>query len=125
METKKETLLIVESDPIQLDLIRLALTRLDIEVISTADAAEAKKLAKSDHPAVIIVDTFLPHASGFDLVEEMRSEKLLMHTQVAMISAMGFEEIVNRAARMGIREFFVKPVDTDYLVKRVAALINN
>lgn len=123
MRKLSPSILVVESDPVQSDLIRLALKRLDAEVISTRDAAETKELMLKHQPFMLLLDTFYPHASGFDLIEDLRSEHLLQHCHLVVISSLGFAEIVSRAAKAGACEFFVKPVDTDLLVQKTARLL--
>jgi DNA-binding response OmpR family regulator len=124
MEHNKSLVLLVEADHIQVELIKLALSRLEVEVLATADAGEATQITHDFQPELIMVDTYLPHANGFDLIAQMKSDNILRETQVTFLSVMGFEEIVAQAGKLGAREFFVKPVDTDILVQRVAAILN-
>jgi DNA-binding response OmpR family regulator len=117
------TVLIVEADPVQKDIIRLALSRLGWQVSVTADAGEARSLIAEEAPDLLILDTFLPGIHGLDLLRQMKTDRLLEATDVVVISAFGFQEIVRQAIQLGARDFLVKPLDVDLFLDRMKGLI--
>ncbi len=122
---KKPLILLLEPDPLQRDLISLALQNVQCEVLTTLDAGEARRWLRLRKPEVLIVDTFLPRTNGLDLLRELQSEKLLGETRVVVVSAMRFEEIVRQVAQLGVSSYLVKPVDVQVLVARIQKLTAN
>jgi DNA-binding response OmpR family regulator len=116
------SVLIVEADPVQKDIMRLALTRLQWQVTWTADAAEARSLVAEKAPDLLILDTFLPGINGLDLFRQMKADHLLDTTEVVVISAFGFQEIVKQAIQLGARDFLVKPIDVDQFLARLGLI---
>lgn len=102
--------------------MRLALTRLQWQVTWTADAAEARSLVAEKAPDLLILDTFLPGINGLDLFRQMKADHLLDTTEVVVISAFGFQEIVKQAIQLGARDFLVKPIDVDQFLARLGLI---
>ncbi len=121
---KKPVILLLEPDPLQRDLIGLALHNAGCEVLTTLDGGEARRWLRQRQPEVMIVDTFLPKTNGLDLLRDLQSENLLGETRVVVVSAMRFEEIVRQVAALGVSSYLVKPVDVQVLVTRVQGLVN-
>jgi CheY-like chemotaxis protein len=113
------TVVVLEPDPVQRDLIRLALTRSGCAVVTASTGKEAIEMLKSAPPALLLLDLFLPQQNGLDLLQQIRSAGLVAHTAVVVISGLGFPEVVQQAVQSGAQDFLVKPIDTDQLVDRV------
>jgi len=118
---KRETLsvLILEPNALQRELIKMALVRNDMQPIICDQPAALRRQLVEHLPDVLLIDTYLPGQNGLDLIGQLNSDILLKRTKVFFISSMGFPEIVQKAARMGASGFLVKPLDPDLLVKRI------
>ncbi len=115
--------LLVESDPVQRDLIQLSLNRLGCEVKSTKEPSSVKEIVQKQHPSLIIIDTFLPGSSGIELLSELRHNNSLKHSGVFMISSFGFPEMIQQAKDAGAHEFLIKPINMDDLVMRAKKVL--
>ncbi len=110
--------LVVESDATQRALISMGLSRMGCTVCSARDSAEARSLLEEKRPALLVLDTYLPKINGIDLLRQFKSAQLLGKCVVIMISAYGFEEVVQQAIQAGAQDFLVKPIDVDLLIQR-------
>jgi DNA-binding response OmpR family regulator len=124
-ELSTRSAVIVEADPMPKDLMRLVLTRLKWQVKVTANPGEVRNLLKGTPPDLFIVDTFLTGINGLELLRQLRAENLLERTEVMVISAFGFQEIVRQAQQLGARAFLVKPLDADQFAKRVGQITDD
>ncbi len=118
---KRETLsiLVLEPNILQCDLIKMALIRHSMNPI-ICDSPSALRQQLIQHlPDVLLVDTYLPGQNGLDLIDELNSEVLLKRTKVFFISSMGFPEVVNKAVKMGASGFLVKPLNPDMMATRI------
>jgi len=122
MQAKPSSVLIIESDPVERDLIRLAMTRLGISATCVASGEAALESIHARHPDLILLDLFLPQQNGLDFLQQLKQTGLLVSIPVIVVSSLGFPEIVQQAVQAGARDFLVKPIDTDLLVLRVQKL---
>jgi PleD family two-component response regulator len=118
---KRETLsvLILEPNALQCDLIKLALIRHHMNPIICKQPDSLRQQLAEHLPDVLLVDTYLPGQNGLDLIGQLNSEVLLKRTKVFFISSLAFPEIVQKAAKMGASGFLVKPLNPDLLVTRI------
>lgn len=118
---KRETLsvLILIPNPLQCDLVRMALLRSRMNPIVCQQPSALRQHLVQHVPDVLLIDTYLPGQNGLDLINELNSEVLLKRTKVIFVSSLGFPEIVQKAAKAGASSFLVKPLDPDLLVKRI------
>ena len=88
---------------------------LDMEVIGVADGAEsALEIARRRAPDILITDICMRSKTGFDLIEDLL--ELGLSPQVILISSYNDFSYAQRAVRLNVvREYILKPVDTDAL----------
>lgn len=117
----RETLsvLVLEPNALQCDLIKMALIRHHMNPIICNQPDSLRQQLAQHLPDVLLVDTYLPGQNGLDLIGQLNSEILLNRTKVFFISSLAFPEIVHKAAQMGACGFLVKPLNPDMLVMRI------
>ncbi len=118
---KRETLsvLVLEPNALQCDLIKLALIRHRMNPIICNDPLHLRRKLIQHLPDALLLDTHLPGQNGLDLISQLNSEILLNRTKFFFISSLGFPEIVRKAAKMGASGFLVKPLNPDMLAARI------
>lgn len=123
---KRETLsvLILEPNALQCDLIRMALLRNRMKPTVCSEPTKLREQLIELMPDVLLIDTYLPGQNGLDLISQLNLEILLKRTKVFFISSFGFPEIVQKAAQMGASGFLVKPLNPDLLVSRILKSLN-
>jgi DNA-binding response OmpR family regulator len=119
MTQKNLSVLVLEPNALQCDLIKLALTRNAMLPIICENAGVVRQMLTEHRPDLLLVDTHLPGQNGLDLVAELQAEAFLKQTKVFIISSLGYPEIVQKAVKIGASDFLVKPLDTDLLVARI------
>lgn len=95
-----------------------------IEVTAVAyDGKEAYELVLETRPDVLITDIIMPYTDGLALMNKIKSNPLLTKKpKVIMMTAMGYENIVTKAMKLGADYFVAKPFDTDDLAERIDEL---
>lgn len=119
MKRDNLSVLILEPNPLQCDLIRMALLRYGMNPIICTEPEKLRQHLAQHVPDVLLVDTLLPGLNGLDLVGQLNSEVLLNRTKVFFLSSLAFPEIVQKAAKIGASGFLVKPLDPDLLISRI------
>jgi len=117
--------LIVEDDIFLAQLLTNRIGKVGAEVLRAADGEEGIKMIKDNKPDLVLLDLILPKKSGFELLEDMRSEPSIQGTPVIIISNLGQESDVARGKELGAVEYFVKAkTSIDGLVERVKSILS-
>ena len=97
---------------------------LDMKVMAVADSAEtAFTLAKAAPPDILITDICMRGKTGFDLIEDLL--EIGIAPQVVLISSYNDFAYAQRAVRLQVvREYILKPVDTDLLMTLLRKIRN-
>lgn len=119
MKRETPSVLILEPNALQCDLIRMTLLRGGMKPIVCGQPADLRRCLLEHAPDALLIDTHLPGQNGLDLIGELSSDVSLKRTKVLFLSSLGFPEIVQKAAQIGASGFLVKPLDPDLLVTRI------
>lgn len=114
-------ILVVEDDPIILDLIT---TRLDIAGYDTyfaRDGYEGLTRLHELRPSALVLDLNMPRLDGFGLLRKMRLEGL--NTPTMVLTARNQPDDVRQAITLGARDFLAKPFKDAQLLQRVGRLL--
>jgi CheY-like chemotaxis protein len=92
----KAQIVIVEDNPGDVDVLRMALDGLgeDYELAVLSDGAEALRFVQQKHagvkepdPCVILLDLHLPKYDGIEVLEALRREPSLKHVHVMILTS--------------------------------------
>lgn len=114
-------ILVAEDEPIMLKTIELRLKKDGYDVIAVSDGREALKQIRENTPDLLITDIMMPYSSGLELVGAVKQE-LSSPIPVIILSAMGQEDIVVKAFKLGADDFLNKPFSPNELSLRVKRL---
>ncbi|KPL71424.1 hypothetical protein ADN00_17185 [Ornatilinea apprima] len=122
-ETKLPVLL-VEANPTQSALLKLALNRIEnLQVHHLAEGEEVIPFIQKNRPLMVIIDLFLPGVNGLHLVEQVKKLEIPRRPRIMVLSSLGYPVVVRQIAQIGVDDFLVKPVNTDVFVERVRKII--
>lgn len=71
------------------------------------------------NPDMVLLDIFMPHINGLDLLKQIRANKAWDHIIVLMLSSAGKEERY-QSLEMGAFGFIQKPVSPNVLIEEIA-----
>lgn len=95
----------------------------DMEVIGLAkDGEEAIDMITNIAPDVVLLDVIMPHLDGIGVLEKINMIKSEKKTTCIMLSAVGQDNITQRAISLGAEYYVVKPFDIELLIKRIRQL---
>jgi response regulator of citrate/malate metabolism len=103
--------LIVEDDPMVSSINQKYLTKIELmQCIGTAkNGQQALDLVLEHSPALILLDIYMPSYSGLDFLREIR--RLLIDTDVILITAADNPQMVEESMRLGVVDYIIKPFD--------------
>lgn len=77
------------------------------ETMEAADGKEALELYRKWQPDLVLLDITMPGISGLEVLEQLRRES--PEARVIMCSAVGQDQMIANALKLGAFDFIVKP----------------
>lgn len=114
--------LLVENDPLLLEITAFRLELLGYEVIVQQSAERALEWLRDRLPTLIIVDHVLPGMDGIEFINRLSNETRTSDIPVMFMSTNSDLEDVHRAYNAGADEFLVIPYDPIVLEAKVERL---
>lgn len=111
-------ILVCEDEEILLTSLEFRLKKQGFEIILAKDGKEALEKIKTESPDLIVADVMMPHVTGLELIKFVR-KKMKSDMPIIMISALGNDETVLEAFRLGATDFISKPFKPSELVLRI------
>lgn len=111
----EEGILIVDDAMFMRRIMRNALAAGGYTNLAEAkDGDEAIRLCRSYKPRLVFLDITMPGRSGVEVLSEILNENPQM--KIVMCSAIGQEETIKKAIRLGAADYLVKPFQGEELV---------
>jgi DNA-binding response OmpR family regulator len=114
-------ILLAEDDNLIRKTIEIRLVKDGHDIISCAEGTTALENLKTNPPDMVITDIMLPSASGLEIVSAVK-EVADKPIKVIVLSAMGQEDIVEEAFKLGADDYMTKPFSLTELSIRVKKL---
>jgi two-component system KDP operon response regulator KdpE len=114
------TALIVDSDPLTVDVLRIALSARGYEVVTAPDAGEALRAVDRARPHVILVEDSLPDMAGSAVIVALRARTT---APILVLSAREDPDEMVRALDAGADDHIRKPFHINELLARVRATV--
>ena len=120
---KPKILTVDDSKTIRM-IVAKAFKPFDCEVFEAANGVEGLAVASREKPDLVILDLTMPVMDGSEMLSKLKSTPDLKGIPVIMLTAEAGRDNVLRIARMGVRDYLVKPFKEDQLIERVARVID-
>jgi len=121
MSDEIKTILVVEDDFEQANIIRNYLESADYAVLLSRDGVSGLEQALKNSPDLVVLDVMLPRMNGIDICREIKEQK---DVPVIMVTALGSEEATLEGFGVGADDYIAKPYRPRELVARIGSLIN-
>jgi PAS domain S-box-containing protein len=120
---QRGSLLVVDDDEMNRDLLSRQLERLGHKVMVTENGRQALEAIKAHNFDLVLLDIIMPEISGFQVLQKLRKHGSWRHIPVIMISAVDEMDSVVRCIEMGAEDYLPKPFDPVLLRARVGACL--
>ncbi len=116
-------LVVIDDDPISLDLVRATLEQDGVEILTETNPAAAVSLIFKRRPQIVISDLMMPGMTGIEVLEAVN--RLDPTIEVILLTAHYSTESAVDAIQRGAADYICKPVDTRKLRDRIDVLIQS
>jgi CheY-like chemotaxis protein len=118
-----ETILVIEDNPLNLELVRALLEKLGYIVIDSGTAEEGIERAKAEQPQLILMDINLPGTDGLTATTLLKAEPTTRHIPVVALTAHAMKGDDARVQTAGCDGYMTKPIDTRSFAGAVARFL--
>lgn len=105
-------------------IIKKAFKLYDCEIFEAANGVEGLALATKETPDIILLDVTMPVMDGVEMLTKLKADPALKGIPVVMLTAEGGKDNVLKIAKIGVRDYIVKPFKEDLLIQKVGRIID-
>jgi DNA-binding response OmpR family regulator len=117
-------IMVVDDELEMLMLLDMVLKKQGFIVMKAQNAAMALHLVKSLTPNLFIVDVMMPGMNGFELCNEIRTNRYTSSTPIIVFSGRGDAKSKERALQAGANAYLPKTALPNGLINEVRELLN-
>lgn len=122
--THQHTLLYVEDNPANLELVeQIVARRTDMRLLGAADASLGIEFARVYQPEVILMDINLPGISGVEALKILRADPDTAHIPVIALSANAVPRDIQKGLDAGFFNYLTKPIKVAQLMDALDAAL--
>jgi len=104
--------------------VRKAFKPFDCEILEAANGVEGLAVAAKENPDLILLDVTMPVMDGVEMLTKLKADPALKAIPVVMLTAEGGRENVLKIAKIGVRDYLVKPFKEEVLIEKCSRVID-
>ncbi len=122
-ESRAGTVLIVDDEPLNVDVLEQELGAAGYRTLSAASGEAALAVAAKARPDLILLDVMMDGIDGYEVCKRLKAGEATRTIPVVFLTALAdtFEKV--RAFRTGAVDYLTKPFETEELLARVGVHI--
>jgi len=115
---KQKTVLAIDDNPEAIDIIRKSLGG-DYKIIGLLSGEKVVEKAIETRPVAITLDIMMPHKDGWQVLRELKGAQETQNIPVIVLSIVDNKKL---GFSLGAAEYMVKPLDKNFLLKKIRDL---
>ena len=124
MTAPKPTILLVEDNEVNRDMLVRRLQRAGHQVATAGDGEAALIAMREQQPSVVLMDMNLPVKDGWTACREAQQDPSIAEIPIIALTAHAMEEDKHRALEAGCSDYATKPVDFPDLLTKISAQVD-
>jgi len=119
-----EKILDIDDSPTVQRLIEMILTSQGYKVVLASDGEEGIAMARSERPALILVDFVMPKMNGFQVCKTLKEDPEFKDTPIILVTSKGDKVGSKFVDVLGISEYFTKPFQPEELLAKIREMLD-
>ncbi|MEW6777543.1 MAG: response regulator [Bdellovibrionota bacterium] len=116
-------ILLVEDNPMNRDMLTRRLVKRGFEIVAAEDGQTGIDMARSEKPALILMDMSLPVKDGWTATKELKAAEDTKKIPIIGLSAHAMESDRQKAMQAGCDDYDIKPVELARLLGKIDTLL--
>lgn len=96
----------------------------DCQVCEAGNGEEGLAVAAREKPDLIILDVTMPVMDGVTMLTKLKEDPELKTIPVIMLTAESGRDNVLQIAKLGVRDYLVKPFKEDQLIEKAGRIVS-
>ncbi len=117
------TVLVIEDNPTNLDLVQYLLHTLAHRVLVAVDGPAGLKIAREQLPDLVLCDVQLPGMDGYQLVRQLKQDPSTARLTVYAVTALAMVGDREAALRAGFDGYIAKPIIPEEFMRLIASIL--
>ena len=117
------TILIVEDNELNRDMLSRRLVRKGFEVLLAVDGATGIAVAAAERPDLILMDMSLPLVDGWEATRRLKADQALRGIPIIALTAHAMATDRDKALAAGCDDYDTKPIELPRLLAKIDALL--
>ncbi|MET0852563.1 MAG: response regulator [Candidatus Rokuibacteriota bacterium] len=118
-------ILIVDDNPMNLDILQTRLSVHGYDIVTAVDGEEALTVAREQLPDLILLDIMMPKLDGIEVCKRLKTDSALPFMPIIMVTAKADTKDIVAGLDAGGDEYLTKPLDQAALVARVKSMLRS
>jgi CheY-like chemotaxis protein len=117
------TILIVEDNEMNRDMLSRRLERKGFTILIAVDGEMGVEVARTKLPDLILMDMSLPVVDGWEATRRLKADPALRHIPVIALTAHAMASDREKALEAGCDEYDTKPIELPRLLAKMETLL--
>lgn len=119
MTTPPDTLLVVDDNEMNRDMLSRRLQRQGYSVVTATDGHDALERIERHEFALVLLDIEMPGLSGLEVLRTLRKRRSAIALPVIMVTARHQSQDVVEGLNLGANDYVTKPIDLPVAIARI------
>lgn len=119
----KKKILLVDDEPLLVEMVSMRLEANDYEVISAGDGQEALEKVRKAKPDLIILDLMLPKIDGYKVCRMLKFDDKYKNVPIILFTARAQQSDMKLGEEVGADAYLVKPFEAEVLLAKIEELL--
>lgn len=118
------SVLIVEDNPVNMELAQDLLEVRGFKVLAASTAEEGLRMAHAEIPDIVLMDISLPGMDGLEATSLLKQDPVTKEIPVVCLTAHAMEGDKEKAMSIGAAGYITKPFNTREFADQIASYLN-
>jgi two-component system cell cycle response regulator DivK len=124
-EGSVKTVLVVEDDQDNREMVIKVLKHNGYRAIEAVDGEEAVERAKAENPDLILLDLYIPKMDGYEVTRTLKGDQGLQHIPIIALTAQAMKGNREEALAAGCDGYIPKPINVRELPEQIERFLGN
>jgi CheY-like chemotaxis protein len=116
-------ILLVEDNEMNRDMLSRRLAKRGYEVVVAVDGQEGVDKARTESPALVLMDMSLPVLDGWEATRALRADPATQSIRIIALTAHAMAGDREKAIAAGCDDFDTKPIELERLLGKIEGLL--